>query len=455
MGLALKHIIRTKAGTFHYRRRIPKDAADVLGKAEFKRRLGETEREALRNYPKINAEYERSVIDARARLLATADAHAETSSPRNLTDLELHRLAKRRAAELEAMKVYVGDKELTGADQEGADVIREGFLSSGSDDDVERQAVNLVANRGCIARPSPTLEDAKRLYVKERITGDINEKQKLNQLNLVMTHVSASVSLSRPLSSLTRDDAREVRDYMLRDLGISAASVKRYLNTITAVINLGMTEYEITERRNPFHGLPVRLESSAIEQRSPIPAKMLKAIRERLSGNAGEDMWRIWRIIEGTGCRISEVTGLLVGDVHLDAPIPYINLVHHRHRRLKNDASVRRVPLIGEAFKAMKEAVSATEGSFLFPRYGRVRGGEAASAIIMKHVRTVTSDPKIVIHSLRHTMADRLIRARVSEYDRNMILGHTNRGEGDRYGGPDARLEVAAAAVKAALGTNG
>ncbi|MGG7517571.1 DUF6538 domain-containing protein, partial [Allorhizobium undicola] len=88
MGLALKHIIRTKAGTFHYRRRIPKDAADVLGKGEFKRRLGETEREALRNYPKINAEYERAIVEARARLSATAEPNAETSSLRNLTDLE-------------------------------------------------------------------------------------------------------------------------------------------------------------------------------------------------------------------------------------------------------------------------------------------------------------------------------------------------------------------------------
>lgn len=73
MGLTLKHIVSTKAGTFHYRRRIPKDAAEVIGKREFKRLLGQTEREALRNYPKVNAEFERVVEDARKAARSVTD----------------------------------------------------------------------------------------------------------------------------------------------------------------------------------------------------------------------------------------------------------------------------------------------------------------------------------------------------------------------------------------------
>jgi hypothetical protein len=119
MGLILKHIVSTKAGTFHYRRRIPKDAAEAIGRSEFKRLLGQTEREALRNYPKVHAEFERVVEDARkgaARNLA------------DLTPLEVHRLAQRRAAELEAMTVYVGDSSAHLRDAIGGDRLSSQFV---------------------------------------------------------------------------------------------------------------------------------------------------------------------------------------------------------------------------------------------------------------------------------------------------------------------------------------
>lgn len=45
MGLVLKHVVRTKAGALHYRRRFPKDVSAVLHKGEFKRFLGSPERE--------------------------------------------------------------------------------------------------------------------------------------------------------------------------------------------------------------------------------------------------------------------------------------------------------------------------------------------------------------------------------------------------------------------------
>ena len=72
MGLTLKNVIRSQAGTLHYRRRFPSEVAKVLGKGEFKRLLGATEREALRNYPKINALFERLVDEARSHALAAS-----------------------------------------------------------------------------------------------------------------------------------------------------------------------------------------------------------------------------------------------------------------------------------------------------------------------------------------------------------------------------------------------
>ncbi|MGY3328878.1 integrase [Mesorhizobium sp. USDA 4775] len=323
---------------------------------------------------------------------------------------------------------------------------------------IEGRALSILVNGGRLSRPAPTIEDARLLYLRERIEGDINETAKTARLRLNMEHLSAaSVDKGRALTSLTREDARNVKDYLLRDLEMKPATVRRYINGVCALINFGMTEFGLRDTMvNPFQNLTIRgaetATTAARDERSPVPEPMLPVLRERVSVHAGEDLWRIWRIVEGTGCRLGEVTGLLVSDVMLDAGIPYISLVPHTHRRLKNAGSVRRVPLIGDALKAAREAVKAAgNGPALFSRYGRVRGADAASAILMKHVRAVTEDRKIVVHSLRHRMEDRLTLAGVSEFDRNLVLGHSSGGMSERYGGPDARLKVAERAIKAAL----
>lgn len=454
MGLVLKYVVQTKAGTWHYRRRLPRDVVALIGKGEFKRLLGETEREALRNYPKVHAEFERVVVDARRT--------EPTAIPASATPMELHRMAEMRARELAAMNVHIGSRTLTGSHPDAVDVIRESYLSrqNGSAvDEVEGRAVAILSSGGSLPRPAPTVEDARKLYLKERVVGDINETAKTARVNRNMEHLSAAgVGKDRALTGLTREDARNVRDYLVRDLGMKAATVRRYMNDVRAVINLGMTEFGLRDTMaNPFQNLPIRgAEASttvASDERKPIPETMLAPLRQRIEAHAGEDLWRIWRMVEGTGCRLGEVAGLLLSDVMLDGTIPYINLVPHPHRRLKTAGSVRRVPLIGDALKAAQEAVkTAGKGPALFSSYGRLRGADTASASLMKHVRAITDDPKIVVHSLRHRMEDRLTLAGVSEFDRNLILGHSSGGMSERYGGPDARLEVAERGLKAALG---
>lgn len=459
--LTLRHVTTTKAGTWHYRRRLPKDAAEVLGKGEFKRLLGSTEREALRNYPKVNAEFERMIEGARRLAERTRQG---------LTPLEVHKEAEIRARELALTAVTVGGRTMLAGEETNPDdptdpagLIRESYLSSFPEDpetgepvgvpEVEARALNMLVNGGRLSSPAATLEDAKRLYVEERIDGDPNEKTKLARMERMVAHLSgASIPMSRTLGSLTRGDARNVKDHLLRDLGIKPSTVRRYLNDIRAVINLGLTEFEIRDTPNPFINLMIRNEATAVDERDSIPDKLLTSIRERIQNHAGADVWQLWRMVENTGCRLGEVTGLLASDLHLDGPFPHIALVPHPHRRLKNAGSARMVPLIGEALTAASDALEATNGSpFLFPRYGRVRGSDAASAILMKHVRAVTDNPKIVVHSLRHRMEDKLTLAGVNEFDRNLVLGHSHGGMSERYGSAQVRLEVATRSLKAAL----
>ncbi|MVA63913.1 tyrosine-type recombinase/integrase [Agrobacterium vitis] len=454
MGLTLKYVKVTKAGTFHYRRRVPKDMATSTGQIEFKRFLGKSEREALRNYPKTHAFHERLIEEFRN--LARDRA--------NLTALEAHELAERKAADLTNEWVAsIGGRRLTGADEEAVDLLLDGFEASGSTDVVERQALSILASGGKLSRPTPTVEDAKRLYFKEKIKGTTNEGRRTLRLDRAMELLSHSVDAGRPLDRLTRKEAREVRDYMHRDLRMAPNTVKRYIADIRSMINLGLRENDMRAAVNPFNGLAIKIEEAAQDERMPFPEDMVNALNDRIAGHAGADLSRIWSIIEGTGCRLSEVTGLMVDDVKLGGPIPYLNLIFHPHRRLKNRGSIRRVPLIGKALSAAREAVKAAGGNpYLFVQYAGVittKGGKGkgkqdatfASNALMKHVREVTKEPKLVVHSLRHTMEDRMLRARVDEFVRNLVLGHSDGAMNERYGGPDARLEVAEQAVKAAL----
>lgn len=252
MGLVLKYVILTKAGTWHYRRRFPKAVVNAVGKGEFKRFLGDSEREALRAYPKIHAQFERLVSEARAK-------SARRNGP--LTAMGVHNLAEERAAELAQERITIGGRTLlAGEGGEAAALIRDSYFSqfpvdpeTGEPvgiDAVEGRALSILTSGGRLERPDPTLEDARKLYLKEKVGDD--RKKKL-ELDRIFKLVREALQRDRTLESLKRRDAREVRDHMAD--GRKASSVDRYLNVVRAVINHALREFDLSDVVNPFLNL--------------------------------------------------------------------------------------------------------------------------------------------------------------------------------------------------------
>jgi integrase len=206
---------------------------------------------------------------------------------------------------------------------------------------------------------------------------------------------------------------------MLKERGMNPATARRYLNVIRAIVTHGIREFGLRGATNPFDRLEVKIDAVAKDERKPFTAAQLKATSDRVANFANADLQRIWRILKGTGARLAEVTGLLVSDVSVDGKHPFLDLVFHPHRRLKNKGSIRRVPLIGDALSATREALSAVGNSpFLFKTYSKgSKGANAASNALMKHVRKITDDRKVVVHSLRHNIEDGFTLASVNEYD--------------------------------------
>lgn len=269
----------------------------------------------------------------------------------------------------------------------------------------------------------------------------------------------AGLPASTALTGLTREHARKVRDHMLsrEKLGgegrVAAASVKREIGLLRAVISYGSRELGLLDLVNPFDRLPIEGLSVATgvrvadrEKVEPLPTNITSAMRAKLSG----DLHLIWRILTGTGCRLGEVSGLRVEDVVLAGTIPHIRIRWHEARRLKTQASIRSVPLLGDALEAAQSAVEAAKGSaYLFPRYVRERGPDAASAALMKHLRGFTTDKRHKVHSLRHGMKDQMRKAGVDKASQDVVLGHATGSIGETYGGEEGLLAVALRALQA------
>lgn len=460
MGLVLQYTKQNKSGRWEYRRRVPKAVAKVITKGEFKRVLGDDKREALKAYPQFHAEVEREI----AKALATLE-QGSAADRGDVTEREAYKVALARVEEMRASKLPAAVREAI-----IEEIVNRYSVAHDSHDEpenataVDRHTINILRNGADRSkRPEPTLEDAKKLYIKEKLGGGeaVADRRSVNRMNRVIGMVSEALGRDPVLSSITREEAREVRDHMLgrvKSTGekISPASVSRELNTIKAVVNFAIAEMTVPATyQNPFNKLTVTALSGSptdSRKRDPLPPNVLKEVRERVGAHAASDLALIWRLLEGTGCRLAEVTGLRVEDVETTGEHPHIKVEWHESRRVKTQSSIRFVPLVGDALEAAKEAVELPrEGDMLFPKYGRHRGADAASAILMKHLRRVTTNSRHVVHSLRHNLKDWLREAEVSSLDQNLILGHALGGVGDRvYGGSPAKLRVTTRAMKKA-----
>ncbi|RWP72796.1 tyrosine-type recombinase/integrase [Mesorhizobium sp.] len=461
------------SSSYRYRRVVERELRPILGKGEITIALGNAKGDALVKYRQAHREVEQT-------LAAAWDEVRGIKKPKTARELFQETVERIKALGLNPYRPPSDDDE--GSDDHHDEMrdwmersaVAEGIAAKYPTDPETDYPMGVSAEDTRLVRmlhtsrpkiPAPTLEDAKKLYLKDRFAltdpKPLERKKDEQRAERAVSNIAKALG-STPdavkVASITREQARKVQDFIRGEVR-SKSTVDRYLNDIRAVINHAIAEVtELHGLTNHFTRLPVLGsgrggDTPERDKRLPFTMDELTKIRRRIETHADQpDLLLIWRMLEGTGCRLAEVTGLRVKDVVADGGMPYVEVEWHEDRRLKTDPSRRRVPLVGDALEAAKEALRLTNGPMLFPRYGVEGGNTNASAVLMKHVRKITDDAKKVVHSLRHNMKDTLIRAEVETGLQNLILGHTMGGEGERYGGPEARLEHATGAMRKALG---
>jgi integrase len=432
--IKVKYLLQ-KSGLLYYSRRIPDDLKDHYSKSIIRVNL---KTQDIGKAARLCAQY-----SARDDVLWTAlrsglDADLTTTENRAAAEALLASWGLGRGAIWGMSYDDPHDQEIFDnidkymAARHGQNYIYGQFSVQRPDDiqsPIEHEAIRLLNETPATRRYF--LSDALERYLAEHKRGQ--DPRFARDTRRAVGIVLQSVG-DLPLGDYSRDHARAVRDALLP--GHSTATVRRRLDSICAVFNLGRREFDI-QASNPFEKLAIAREGLDSEKRLPFTQDELETI-SRACREADDDIRWIVALQLSTGARLGEIVGLRSEDVLLNHEVPHINIRPHETlgRTLKTPGSERLVPLVGLGLWAAKRAMAAAGGSeWLFPRYSRdgdIRATHASNTV-NKWLAESLKIPK-TSHSFRHAMKDSLRNSGCSEEMAKALLGHGTKSISDSYG---------------------
>lgn len=206
------------------------------------------------------------------------------------------------------------------------------------------------------------------------------------------------------------------------------------LGTVRAVVGFAASEQGIS-LTNPFAGVYYD-RTAGVTDRISIPTDALAALQAQCR-SADDDLRWLVALVSDTGMRLAEAAGLTREDFARDENDSLVARVRpHPWRRLKTKGSERDVPLEGAArWAAERLLAQQTSSPFAFPRYNKTgtTNANAASAALNKCLKEYVPSG-CTMHSLRHSMRDRLRAVECPADVVDQIGGWQTDGVGHAYG---------------------
>jgi integrase len=397
---------------------VPKHLRPLIGKATLYRQLGDSYREAVQNLPLVHARIEALLND-------------EANKSARERSIEIIRGALGEdVAELVLAEAVPEYSPIEDALNELGKALHKQKLP----EDVVQQVYS-----GRLKPDTMTLEKALQEYVAYKSDSPRAAKeigQRVERLRTDMQSVFGKQKLKHvALSDITRQDANELRDHLLER--VSANSAVRMLGVVRTAINHVIVEHSLTIP-NVFTNLKIKGAGATKHDRLPLSDDQVVTLETAFSSDA--TAWALFVTLRDTGARVSEVSGLRVKDCDLEQQC--LHLTATPWRSLKTNNSQRSVPLSYAATTALAKLAQGKDPEApLFPNYAKDRGADSCSAMLMKRLRTVITDKKLTMHSLRHRMKDKLRNTGCPEAISMAILGHSTNTVAANYGSGYA-LEV-------------
>ena len=273
-----------------------------------------------------------------------------------------------------------------------------------------------------------TISDAFAMYLRLKsinrpATFETNTRRNLRYLTDCLGDVD--------ICALLPQHGGQFRDYLIAR-GLATSSIKRIFSTVKAVLNLAKSELGLNVN-NPFSNAFIS-QVGVVKSRSSIADADIERIQTLCRKFDDDQRWLI-ALISDTGLRLAEAAGLLVSDINLHCPIPYVDIKPHPWRRLKTISSARQVPLIGSSLLAAQRICETADGAYAFSRYcGEERTkANSGSGALNKWLHTHIGNQS-VIHSFRHSFRDRLRAVECPSDISDALGGWSAKGIGQRYG---------------------
>ncbi len=401
--------IKRRGVKYSYRRRVPSDLVDVLGR-EVKISLKTDSFEvACAKVGQVNDHVISYWIELRAtgkaKLLADRYAHARALASRlgwryrTVDDLAENSPAGEVIERLEALD-GIDDRRIT------------------------------TAVLGAAREPQLHLSGLFDEY--ESLTRDQRVGKSPSQIKVALGPYRRSVNNlimeigDKAVSDIDRADALVFRAHWTRrimDEGLSPKSANKEFNSLRAMFRTIGDAY-LGGRANPFVNISFATRNKGGKNRgATVPAQWAYDVvisPVGLMAGMNDEARLITVILAETGARPSEICGLLPEDIRLDVKVPYIQIGPNRIRQLKNEPSERQIPLVGGALPA---AAALLKVGGIDRYLGKNTGfSNAVNKFLREH--HAFEHGKQSLYSLRHCFEDRLTAVESPDKIAAALMGH-------------------------------
>ncbi len=236
--------------------------------------------------------------------------------------------------------------------------------------------------------------------------------------NSALAFFQQSIGGDMPLHAINRTHAVKFRDaWAARSVedNISIATCNRNIGRVSGMFN---TLNESLELGLEAHFRKLKIKGAENEQRLAFDPIFIRDVllKTGLLDDLNPEARRIFYVIVETGARISELCNMDERQIILEHRIPHIR-IRSLNAETKTAPSLRDIPLVGVALKAMKLQPQG------FPRY--FDKADVASATINKFLH----ERKIIpldqsLSCLRHSFDDRITSVHAPDKINAALMGH-------------------------------
>lgn len=411
--------LQIRNGTYVYRRAIPQRWHKLAGKREFK--------ESLRTQDHDTAMVRYLAAHERAEVLFRDLQNGTPPTTRQvLPPSELEKLANSLGLS------YLSARELAAGPNE--EFLRRANLWAGLG---RPQDERFQAIFGEAPKPT-TFTDCLALYensIMEQLAplNSHERKKKMARKRRAIDVFIEFLEGDRDFRDVDQKKAREFKALLQKKVAdgvIKGHTANKYLGDLSTIYQVNLEDRDITGLINPFVGLRLKEQGG---RRDAFSVEFIKKhwLVEGAFDGLNIECRNLLMTMLDTGCGVKELCGLNPEeDIKLDHEIPHIVIRPNDLRQLKTPQRKRAIPLIGYAFRAMKEQPGG------FPSYRRPNGPNTASATIMKHLKRhkLQETSNQTATSLRHTFKDRMRLHRIPSDLQNHLMGHKDPTMGAHYG---------------------